>query len=573
MCSFMADTVNPLDRFVAGLSLDERLALLQRIKTDIGPEKQDLLVTENIPACGSTNLKEALRNESFFLRICLFLKSLFSSTDIITVYTAHRVRILAQKTDTRYPNLIDLRNLSLKNNFYDQLIKLQQVTTFFKSGILEYEEDEGKFFILLGSLIIPDLTGRMEKEVSPYSLPSTQEVTTDLCSSLLRKMEIILSDISPQDKATLYNCVQCLGWLKQFLRLPYDKFLHKFSVGTDGKRQCTMDSALPEITQFSNILCNGKKIHPEALQALYMFEAQSRMSAGETVDIEKGSSLYFKKSIDNIGLIKKFMSNVPMRSITAIAHNSCSWEPTYKEGGEDWFIRYKAQWRKIFDHKWESWLRNQKLAKTKQNVTAFFKTADYPLIPNRPWKEPGEDLHCNKEYSLGFLYAFFTDLYPKHSDTLKILMVDGDFILHENRLEFTDTYSEMNHLTEMLTELNTKLSPKGVYGVAFSQDGSALFRTIQGQAKIQSYMHSIEAEASFIIVSFSNLCRSLLLIFDGILVERHNPKYDGIANIASLAGPDNTPIRKHLAEVSHCVSTAFELLKEVEMIELKRPSV
>lgn len=569
----MSDTVNPLDRFVAGLSPDDRMALLQQIKADIDPKKQDLLLEGNIYEGKSTNLKEDFKNEPVFLKIKLFFKSLFSSTEMSTVYSEHRIRDLAHKIDIKYPNLIDSRNLSLKDTFYECLIELKQVSTFFKRGVLEYEDDEGKFFILLGSLIMPNLMNRMEKEMSPYSLPPMQEVTADVRPSLLRKMDVILSEISQQDKATLYACVQYLGWLKQFLRLPYDNFLQKFSASADGKVNCTIKSALPEITQFANILCSGKKIYPEALQALYMFETQSLMNAGEKVNLEQGRSVYLDSSMEHIALIKKFITKVPMHSLASIANHSCSWVATYKDGGEDWFVRYKAQWHKIFDQKWEMWLHEQKLKKTKEHIKALFQTDEYPTIPNRPWKDSWGNLHCSKEYSLGFLYAFFTILYPTHSDTLKILLVDGEFTLRENRNEFTDTYTGMNHLAEIVTELDVKLSEKGMYGEAFAKDGNDLVRTIQGQAKIQSYMLSIEAEASFIIVSFGNFCRSLLLIFDGILVKTRNPKYDGITNIASLMGVDNMPIRKHLVDVHTSISTAFELLKEVEMIELKNPGI
>jgi len=420
---------------------------------------------------------------------------------------------------------------------------------------------------------MPDLAGRMEKEVSPYSVPFSQEITVDLRTSLLRKMEVILSEVSQADKGTLYGCVQCLGWFKQLVNLPYDQFLRKFTSDSGGKVSCPMELALSDITQFAKILCNGKKINPETLQALYMFQAQTRMNAGEIVDVQGEVSLYMKKSMDNIVVIKRFITNVPMRAIGAIAHHSCSWVPTYKDGSEDWFVRYKAQWRKIFDKKWEAWLHDRNLAKTKERVTALFETADYPLIPNRPWEEFLGSFQCNKEYSLGFLYAFFTDLYPRHGETLKILMVDGDFILRENRLEFTDTYSDMNYLAQTVTEFNGKLSPKGVYGAGFTQGGNELLRTIQGQEKIQLYMRSIEAEASFIIVSFGNICRSFIAILDGILVEKHDPKYDSITNIASLMGPNNTPIRKHLVAVSQCISNSFELLKEVEMVELKNSTV
>lgn len=563
----MEDKATSFDHLVAGLSSDDRMSLLQRLKIDINLEKEILISDERLVGIGECNLKEALKKESIFLQIWIFLKSLFSSADLDKIYNDYCVLSLAKKINSKYPNIIDPRNLTLVNGFYENFLELRQVSQFFKRQISEYEEDSGKFLVLLGSLVMPDLAARIEQDVSPYSIPFSDDAPVNLRAILFRKMEIILSEISSADKAKLYASVQWLEWLKELVNLPYDRLYVKFSPNAEGKITCSMQSALKEITQFAEILCNGKKIHTEALQALYMFQVQSRITAGESVNVQKEVAIYLQKSMDNIAVIKQFITNVPIRSIGAICNNSCLWVPTYDEGVEDWFVRYKAYWHKIFKQKWSLWLYDQNLIKIRDHIASLFGVTDYPLIPNRPWEGVWSNLTFSKGYSLGILYAFFTQLYPAYNEVLKILVVNGQFIFNKNRIEFTDAYSDMSHLVETVHGLNMKLAEKGVYGQVFRQIDTKSLRTIQGQMKMQSFMRSIEAEANLIILSFNNLCVSLTTVLGGILTEKRSQKYESISNLAILLGPDSDPIRNDLLEVHTGLLAILTVLKEVEMVE------
>ncbi len=556
------------DHLVAGLSIDDRVSILQQMKNQIKPEIESLAKDERkeesaIPR-GST-----LAQESFITRVLLFLKSLFSNQSIEIVYQEHKIINMAKKIDSKYPDFFSFQNMCLEQGFYDSLLELTSIASTFKDGLARADEHAGSFLILLGSLIMSDIEKNIDKVADPYTIPFSQELTNDLRMSLIRKMEAVLAEVSSADKSELYTCVQSHIWLKAFSELPFESFVSKFSVTSTGKMSCSLSSAINDLEKFANVLCNLKTVEPEVLEALYLFQMQSKIDSGETVDVQAGVSEHMTASLVSLKGITRFINSIPLRSITMVAKGSMSWIPMYKDSGEDWFVQYKTQWKRVFDKKWNHWLHERKVSRTKDNLAMFCKTNGFPLLPNRPWQNLQSNVGFSKEYTIGFLYTYFTEIYSTFNDVLKILMVDADFILRDNKTEFIDTYTEAGHLAQSIKELNDKLSSKGEYGSTLLSITPEILRTVQGQLQVQTIMTTIESEVNLLVLTFGNICRSYAAIFNGILVANYNPNYDTISNIASLIGPDSAPIRKHIVAVSESIGTAMTLVQEIESIELK----
>ncbi len=564
----MGDKAEPFDNLVAGLSLDDRASILKQMKSKIKPEETVFDLKDSHADLATDDGSKSFSHEPFFTRIILYIKSLFQSQSVDVVYAEHRISKLSKKIEARYPQIFNSQRITLEQGFYEQLVELRKISAFFQAEILYSNDNPNDFLIVLGSLFMGDIEKKIDEVSNPFSISFTQEISNDMRASLLRKMELVLAEVSPQNKSILYTCVRSLNWLSAFVNLPFDSFIQKFSPASDGRLNCLAHSAKSEIEKFASVLGNAKNIEPEVLEALYLFYSQSQLKPGERLEIEVGIDTHVEMSRKCIVMIRRFSDSVPIKSIGKIAFNSLSWEPTYKESGEDWFVQYKAQWKRIFDRKWSKWLQDKKLFTTKLKVTQFCGTNDYPFFPNRPWLKDNVSQPFSKDYSLGFLYAFFKNVYPKYHDALKILMARGEFILRDNKVEFTDTYTEMNTLGQTINELNIKLSPQGLHGQNFSQLSSDFLRTVQGQMQAQMLVQAVESEVSMIILTFGNACRSLISIFGGILIAKYNANYDTISNIASLAGPDNKPIRKHLLLASESINEALDILKDIGGIEV-----
>lgn len=563
------DNENSFERLVAGISNDERVILFEKLNSSVDPESQSLQGAESLSAEQPTDIVLRLQSESLFIRIWMFIKALFTSNDIEVVYNNHVLKNNGKKITFDNPELFNAKYGLLGSGFYEQVKALKEVSNFFKPSIVLYEDGQGSFFVFLGSLIAPELAERMEKEVSPYSLSFSREVTSETRTSLVRKMDELITGMPSSQRGVLYASVQSLDWLAQFVRLPFDRFLSRFTELPNGTLNCSLELVQSELAQFAKVLCNGKRISTEVLEALFLFSAQKKQNEGEKIDISLEASAYLNEAIGQIGKIKAFIKTVPLRTISMIAFNSCLWTPDQPEGVEDWFLKYKAQWKKIFDQKWEDWLKDKKKEQTKERIKRLFHVAELPLMPNRPWAEVWNGILCSREYSLGFLYAFFQQLYPGYSAIFKIVLVDGEFSQRDIRVEFTDVYNEFNHLSETIVSLNDKLSPKGIYGDSFLRIIRESIRTIQGQNKINSLMLSIESEANLLVSKFCDNCRTMLEFLAGFLAQTKDIRYTTLSNITTLIGVNDGSLRNQINEVKIGLELAFDLIKEIETFEDK----
>ena len=159
--SYMENTQDSFEHLVAGLTSEERTFLFQKIKGSIENDKESLVFDQSADNFAIKDLEKELKNESLFLRIWIFLKKLFSSSDTESVYNEYRVAAEAKRFDSEHPNLIHPTRFTLENLFYEYLLKLRSAAAFFKSGINEYEKNEDDFYIFLNTLVMPDLKDRV----------------------------------------------------------------------------------------------------------------------------------------------------------------------------------------------------------------------------------------------------------------------------------------------------------------------------------------------------------------------------------------------------------------------------
>ena len=568
---FTMENYTSFDKLVMGISNDERVNLLKKLESNSDPEKQNIEVKQKNDNAG-LDITIRYQKESFFVRLWLRLKSLFTSNGIEYLYNEYLVSNVAKEVDKDYPNLIDYKNGYLLEDFYIKLTELKKVADFFRPGISVYEENQGAFFVFLGSLITPELSETLETEVSPYKYGLDREVTSELRASLIRKMDEILQSIPNDKRMKLYDSIRSIEWLKYFTKLPFERLISKFVTFVAGSNTCPIDSVSSELSSFARVLCNGKKIHTEVLEALYLFSEQSqKIIVGANADtdiVNQEGEEYLKKSIEQISLIKMFITSIPIASLATIATNSSVYEVEKLGGIEDWFIKYKNHWKKIFDQRWENWLRDKKKYAMNEKIKELFETTTFPFIPNRPWQEIWGGIPFSKEYTLGFIYAFFKKIYPNYNKVLKVIMVEGDFIQRENRIEFTDTYNMLNHIAQTIVNINEQLSPRGAYGISFNTVIKESLRTIQGQTKINNLLATIEKEVASLATQFSESCRKMQLIFTGILSNEKNTRYDTLVNISTIQGKTNIQFRQQMKEVHAGFGDILDLVKDIETIDV-----
>ena len=565
---------NPFDRLVSELGKDERLTLLEKLSTASLPSE-----TENIEAPDKAetsdlnyDIQTKLKNESVLLRFWLFLKSIFTGMNQRVIYNdlliSRKSKILAKN----FPDIYDMKKNSLLTGFFVELKNLHQAADFYKPGIASYEESPGEAYVFLGSLFLSDLYEKIENEASPYSVDFSRSPNQELRNSLIRKMEDLLSGISVTERQNLYQNVQSLEWLKQFVKLPFEKFLSRFTSFNHSDFLCPLDNVSTELNHFVKVLCYSKKITPEVLETLYMLTGgfSNKKNEPKNTDIDNirdPAKEFHEQCLDSILKINGFIKNVPVKTLAAVASKDADWVMPNPAGIEDWFVKFKAQWRKQFDRKWESWLVDRKKSEIRLVCEKVFGEVKLPLIGNRPWSIAWGGIPCNRDYSLGFLYSFFMKLYPKIAAVLKIIQLEGDFVLRETRVEFTNAYNDFAKQNEDVISLNAKLAEGGTLYESFENIAVEKLRTIQNQSRMDSLMLSIETEISMLSSKFGATCREFINILEGILKIKKDTKQEVITNLSMLQGLENQQFRINLLDSYDKLSISLELLKQLEGIE------
>ncbi|HZK19723.1 MAG TPA: DUF5312 family protein, partial [Treponemataceae bacterium] len=553
----MNNTKNTFERLAENMSISERHQLLEKINTVITPDNQSL--EAELSADYDVELSQRMHNESIFLRILLAIKSFFSRNEREEEYNAYLVKKIAKSIENKTPNILSYKRKILLTGFYQQLERLYEVSGFMRPGIIEYEENEGSFYAFLGSLILDDLNAKYDTQVNPRELPLEKESNHELRASLHRKLDEVLTSISSSDKGKLYVSVKSIRWLKEFVNLPFKKCMHKFMQLPDDKYHCSIESVKKEIDSFASVFCNARPISSAVIEALFLFFLRSSELAPDSEDAKNELEHYLSKSMECLSAIKEFQLTVNMHDLGIITHNDARWFPLDLPGVEDWFVKFKNEWRRAFDKDWSLWLHIKKNQETKNKIEEFLDITGYPLFPNRPWQSAYGGTECKCEYTVGFLYIFYEKLYPRISDILKIIMVEGEFFNRDFLVQFTDVYNNFNNEQEKLGNLNNKLKESGEWGERFMAILKNSVRTIQGQTKINVIMIAIEAEVQEIVAGFGKSCRTMNTLLNCVLNGDAENPHGIVTNLEFIRGLNKQPIRDQVAEVLANLSTAYNL--------------
>lgn len=569
----MADDTEKLgtfDRLVSLISESERNDLLEKMHANAGdPETQMLDSGDSEGAGDFISLDEKLKDESLLYRFFLWLRSIFTSSSREEVYNQDQINSLFRQVDHSFPGLIDYKNGYLLSVFYQKLGELKNAVSFFKPYLELAYENIGAFYVFLGSILCPEITQQMNEQADPYSLPFSREVTSELRTSFIRKIDEIIKNFPSHRRSYMYSCVTAIEWFNQLSKLPFDRFRNSFSEISENNYNCKFEIISNELNYFSRVLCNGGPVPEEALTSLYLFSANKIVPVdSEATDDAGRAKEFMDKAAANVSMIHMFVKTVPLRKINKIAFNNIQWQPDNFTGAEDWFIKYREQWKKLFDDKWSSWLKDKKKEMIHNQMTSVFQLDDFPLLPDRPWTQLWEGVPFHFEYTSGFIAWFMDHKYNDAIQALKLLLLEGNFINKENRQEFANTLNDLGLLNNQMAALTMDLSKVGQIGLVFDKIAANHLRTLQAHSKIETTMLNVEAEVQEIKNKFCNDCRSIRSIVGATLGNTKDTRYDGVSNIDSIQGSKNEQFKAALDKSANLFISALEMLKELEPIDL-----
>ena len=556
-------------RLVSDLTPSERKELLERMKNVPIDAATEELAPAEVPTEAPTPIAIQIKNESLLARLWLWLRAVFTNSSMETLYNEDRITQLARSVERIAPGMIDTKRSFLLGSFYEALLDLKNSANFFRPYIDAFDESVGDFYILLGSIVMPDVESTIDCEVDPYSQPLVAEARPDQRMQLLRKLETVMQDLTADAKAQMYVSARAANWLLQFVRLPFARILSHFNTVAEDDKRCTFTPIESDLVLCAKVLGESLQIPDEVLEALYLFSGRIvAEGAGGQISEESSAEHFMTRARAVISTVRTFMHMVPLRSITRLVLNDAQWYPENFTGGEDWFIQYKSSWKKLFDHKWEAWTIDCKKEVLRGNLKQNFQLESYPLLPERPWALLWGGVPFRYELTAGFLSWYFRQRFPSFELTLKTVMLEGDFIQKTNRVEYTESFNDLIQVSISLDALNRRLKSNGDIGIVFQRLENDRSRTLQGQAKAEDMIRSAESDVGSIIYKFGEACRRIDMVLNGIIqVDKVDSRYDSLSNLADIQGKNNSLFIKRLAEAKLSLKNAYELLIELEPLD------
>lgn len=561
------DIKGSFDKLVAGLSTEDRNAMLERINKNSGKTVQ-LFETEVKPAEYNMSLTVRLERESIFYRFLLWLRGFINKKSTQIIYNEDIITGIARKVNREHPGLVDHKHSVLQSVFYDQLRRLKEAADFFKPYILLFDDDPGNFYVFLSSFVAPELADRINSEADPFILPFGQDPSIEIKSDLVKKLDEILKNIDGTTKTNLYAAITAVNWLKQFTKLPFIHFCSQFTDVADGTFTCPYSHAKTDFNYFAKVFSNIQSLDNEVLEALFLYSQRKDLTKNvQTKDIEKASNEFLAKANGFLGCIEMFIAGVPMYKIGKIVNGNYDWEPESPEGAEAWFPSFRSHWRKILDVRWNDWVRERKKHHLTANLYADFKLSEFPMMKNRPWAMMWMQAPFNCELTGGFLCWFALEKFDGMLQTLNEVMMEGVFIRSENRTEYSEGLDQFIKANNRMIALTGKLSADGEYGSVFKDFSESKIKTLQVQNQIDTMMRTTEVEIREITKEFGKGCRTMEAVFHGFFDEKKDGVHETLQNLTAIKGHQNREWRDNLMKIRETLKKAIFYISELEPIE------
>ena len=556
----MAAFLNSFDTLVSGITKEERRALLEKLQASAkGVEVQTMqspLVEKSVQ---NVSILDELKQQSVFCRLWVFIRSFFTGESAADIYNRDKVAVMAADVMRTYPGLLDYRREFLLPAFYEKLKELKDCADFFKPYFEQPESDIGAFYAYLGILLMPEVTERMNTEADPFIYPVVPTVTKEHRTALMRKMEEILREIEPVPRKTMYEGVIGFEWFRQFVRLPFEHFLNVFTNFGDGGNVCMFADVGNELALFAKVLCAGKTVTGELLQALYLY------SKHEQNDEEL--QRFLSEAQEHLSVMHVFISTVPCHPIAAIVYNDSAWQPEVFGGAEDWFVKYREEWRKVFDRRWTLWLQSCRKEAQRQTLHAEFGLESFPLLPSRPWASLWGGVLFRYELTAGFIYWFMENKYAGVVRTLKTLLLNGIFSYKENKEELISGINVFSRIELEIKQFGARLSRSGEVGLLLDKLSGEQVRTLQGQRKVDAIMSAAEKEVMMFQSDFCETCRSFVAVLTGAFDESTDKKYGSVKNLRLLRTQDNHDFCEELRDLKTLLQETLEMIIQIEGID------
>lgn len=552
-------------KLVSGISNDERELLLSKISESKIDGLNLEIAPENVKE--QKMLETKYRGEPLIYRFIVWLRSLITKKTPQMIYNNDLISELSHRINRAHPGLVDKRNALLLSLFCAKLKELKNAATFFRPYFSIVDEDPGKFYVFLSSLLAPEVNALIMQSCDPYSIPFDRPCDSGQKLAFTKALEETLKNMTGDSKGKLYTTIQSINWLKQFTEMPFSHFLSQFTSMASASYTCPFLNAQEDFEAFAAVLCNGKTIPKECAEALYLYPHKNNLIADEDNDIDAGLRDYMLQFQSSFSVLQMFISTVPMKAIGKVLYDDYDWTPKAIEGSENWFLRYKEEWKKIFGIRWNEYVHDRKKYELMGLLKKSFGIDVFPQLPARPWARIWGGIPFGCEMTAGFLWWFAKNKYSEALEVLNTIILEGVFINKDNRTQMSGAINEFTESCQQMQILAASLDSEGTIGATFEKIIAERVRTLRGQQTISNLITNTEGSVRNYGRVFCNSTREIDKIFNGILDDKKSIGYESLQNLMTLKGRENKKFRDKCAAVRTLLNTARSVIAEIEPLD------
>lgn len=561
------DKKSTFDELVAGISADERQQLLKNLNHN---NEQEIRLLHSAMNEEGGLLDTKYNNEPMLYKLILWIRSVLTKQNKKAIYNDDLINILKNKINRNHPGTLDVHNDLLQSLFYEKLKEIKSCADFFKPYISTANENPGKFYVFLSTFVAPGISEKIAADADPYTIPFDKEATNELKSSLLKRMENDLKTIDRTSKEKLYSAVRSLTWLKQFSELPFIHFTSQFTAIVSSNYTCPFMNAQIDYPAFARVLQDTTPIPKEALESLFLFTQRESLKHNSTnEDVQKVLKDFMTKAISSFSSIQMFVATIPISSLGKVIFSDYEWQPANSGGGEDWFMKFKDEWKNLFGSRWVSWLRDKKKKQLSKILEEKFNLKSFPELREKPWKNLWGGLQFKCEMTAGLLGWFTETKAESVMDCLNTVILEGIFIKKENRTSLAESINDMVDIIQQVTIFLDSIEIDGSVGSVFKKYETEHTHTIKAQQLVTSMLINAETKIRTCGKIFCDAAKEIEKIFHGILDEtRTDKEYASLQNLMTIRNSENKAFRKSMAETLETLTVMHEVLVEIEPLDL-----
>jgi hypothetical protein len=554
------------DRLSITLKDSERKNLLERL-TQNSDMSTDPLYEKTVES--PKKAEDAFVELSFPQRVWYYIVGVFFGKKPVEMYGNSIIAKIGREINLNSPGFYNYTQALLLPDMQKALIDLKSAARFFYNALESLgSKERGAFYAFMASFEAPEIHLSLSKISEPEEFSKAYPLTGPemLKHTALDTYSETLSTMTDAQREKMYQNVRSLIGLKELSGFLYDRLLTNFQLEAAlHGLVCPAALAKKQLCILNNILFSLKQVpSPALLSTLFFFSLREEFeNKNEKVEIEIQKLM--KKTEQSLTTIRGFNRNVPLTQMLRCIGKDPSYEPQELPGGEDWFAAFRDYWKNKIEKSYDNYLIAIKREEIDKAFSIFFDGTEM-IKAESEYTDGGAPL----EYAL--LFSFFLTFYKKifltdMNQVLRPILIDGDFIRKENRLDFTESYNELIRMEDSINVLIRKSGPGGDYGNRYKQLKTDVISPVIRHRKMQVLTEDMRAETAGIVQKIRLALELMNAVIHGILMPSDEAKYISLTNLSTMLGKANRDFLIALKDTSDKLRLAVDLVGNIMDIE------